>query len=221
MLSKDNVFHVSREGYKLLTGPKKNVSRALRRFLAESCTGVSPVTERMLLVSYAFNQGHSVEQLGLLETYAQEQEVRAREYLKEGGAHFRSIIRDDDFQSVFSQYELAWSPATATLKQLQAMVKAVVVLSDCMHQYAAFPNENALAACPMYVYRGYACDIAPTDQIWCVVGVDNNGGGSGVLEWCYDEEDAQFILRRMNHFPERFENLEARPFREAIEPVAA
>lgn len=59
-----------------------------------------------------------------------------------------------------------------------------------------------------YKYRGLPCSIAPDDKLWCISGYDNNGGSTGVLEWCYDEQDATAILAIMQEHP-RFKNLSA------------
>lgn len=47
-----------------------------------------------------------------------------------------------------------------------------------------------------YKYRGCPADIMPKDKLYCVVGSHVEGGG-GVLEWCYDIEDACRMMDRM------------------------
>lgn len=64
-----------------------------------------------------------------------------------------------------------------------------------------------------YKYRGLPCNIQPDDLLWCVSGVDAEGG-SGVLEWCYSKEDAEDRLQIMAQHP-RFRGLEAHPFLDA------
>jgi len=46
---------------------------------------------------------------------------------------------------------------------------------------------------------------------WCITGEDTLGG-TGVLEWCADEKDAQEILKQMRRFPRQFKNLHASPW---------
>ena len=41
--------------------------------------------------------------------------------------------------------------------------------------------------------RGLPCTI--TENPWYVSGMLPDGSGGGVLEWCYDEEDACAMLR--------------------------
>lgn len=53
-----------------------------------------------------------------------------------------------------------------------------------------------------YKFRNLPC----TDMSFSVSGQDALGGG-GVLEWCYDEKDAQVILETMQMYPERFTDL--------------
>lgn len=52
---------------------------------------------------------------------------------------------------------------------------------------------------PTYTFRGLPCNIQPDDKLWCVCG-GMKGGGGGVLEWCYDEEDAKDILKEMRKY---------------------
>ena len=51
-----------------------------------------------------------------------------------------------------------------------------------------------------YKFRGLPCNIVPEASLWCVSG-HCAGFGSGVLEWCYDEKDARFLLSRMKLDP--------------------
>jgi hypothetical protein len=59
-----------------------------------------------------------------------------------------------------------------------------------------------------YQYRGLPCSIAPQEQIWCISGRDSQTCSTGVLEWCYNEQDALERLAIMKEHP-RFENLNA------------
>lgn len=61
-----------------------------------------------------------------------------------------------------------------------------------------------------YKYRNLPCNIQPDEKLWCIVGQDNFGGG-GVLEWCYDREDAEERLQEMKASGE-FKNLSAEPY---------
>lgn len=65
-----------------------------------------------------------------------------------------------------------------------------------------------------YKYRNYPCSIVSDDKLWYVEGIDACGG-SGVLEWCYDEEDAKVILAKMKQYPQ-FSQLAACPFSSEI-----
>ena len=57
-----------------------------------------------------------------------------------------------------------------------------------------------------YRYRSLPCNIQPDEKLWCIVGGDGEGGG--VLEWCYDREDAETRLKMMEADP-RFSMLRA------------
>lgn len=52
---------------------------------------------------------------------------------------------------------------------------------------------------PVYKFRGLPCNIQPDENLWCVCG-GMKGGGGGVLEWCYDEQDANDILKEMQKY---------------------
>ena len=212
MLNSQNVFEVSRAGYTLFRSSKWNKSRALRRFLSDVLLPVLHENGKALVLqSFAYEDGYSPEQLDALERYAASLEPIQRSYIAEGAAQYGGVVRDNDYGSVLNSYELSWNPATASLKQLQLMAKVVIVLADSLHQFAAFPNENALKDCPQYRSRGLPCTIGHDEDLWCVSGQDVRGG-SGVLEWCYDEKDANAVLAEMNRFPERFIGLTAAPY---------
>lgn len=53
-----------------------------------------------------------------------------------------------------------------------------------------------------YQYRNLPCNVS--DPCWFVQGDfrDPSGYGSGILEWCYDEQDAQNRLAIMQTYPE-------------------
>lgn len=65
----------------------------------------------------------------------------------------------------------------------------------------------------LYRYRNLPCSIADDDQLWAISGVDARGG-SGVLEWCYDEGDARALFNQMKRYPQ-FTQLEVAPFLDA------
>ena len=46
-----------------------------------------------------------------------------------------------------------------------------------------------------YKFRNLPCTITEENKIWCVVGSYENG--YGILEWCYDKNDAEIILEKM------------------------
>jgi len=48
-----------------------------------------------------------------------------------------------------------------------------------------------------YRYRNYPCNIVPDDKLWEVSGLDLITGGGGVLEWCWDKEDAKHVYQSM------------------------
>lgn len=62
-----------------------------------------------------------------------------------------------------------------------------------------------------YKLRNLPCDVVPNDKLWYISG---NGAhvGSGVLEWCVNKGDAEYLLQLMKLDPD-FSNLEAKPYR--------
>lgn len=67
-----------------------------------------------------------------------------------------------------------------------------------------------------YQYRSLPCNITTSKKLWCVCGAILKNGkitGGGVLEWCYDQADAEAILKEMKKFSWEFSNLVAKPYR--------
>ena len=63
-----------------------------------------------------------------------------------------------------------------------------------------------------YRYRNFPFSAAGTDETaWCVTGVDTQGG-VGILEWCYDQFDAEKRLSIMQRFPQ-FRDLSAMSYK--------
>lgn len=56
-----------------------------------------------------------------------------------------------------------------------------------------------------YIFRNYPCSIGGREMPFHVGG-ECDGRGAGVLEWCFDEEDARNVKREMEKDP-RFSNL--------------
>ena len=60
----------------------------------------------------------------------------------------------------------------------------------------------------VYVFRGLPINIQPENSLWFVAGGYSDHSGGGILEWCYDEGDANNILEEMKK-DSRFSNLSA------------
>jgi hypothetical protein len=205
MLNRDNVFAVSHQAYRLWRLPKGAIGRTLRRFLREIAEG------GMLLQSFAYEQGYSPVQLAALEAYARRCDDALQEYLPQGVVVRGGTYRDEPYGIVATHYRFIHDIATASVAQLRDMVKVVAVLAESMQDFAISVNV-ALADCPTYVYRGLPCSIAPDEQLWTVGGQDRMDNSGGVLEWCYDMQDAMAVLEAMARHPGRFTNLGAQPF---------
>lgn len=239
MLNRQNAFHVSHQGYSLIRGNKWNTSRTLRRFLTDVLDAPLAKTGAaagwMLFQQLAYDEGYSKVQLEALEKFATRVAEDQQSYLDKLRVdeskpdqrlpelvRLMSTVHDDMLGTVFNSYEVKVDPWAASLKELQTLVKSVVVLSDFLHQVAGRGlNDTVLRDFPMYECRGLPCSIAPDGELWCVSGADKLDNSGGVLEWCYDEEDAKEILQKMNQYPDRFSNLKAQSWLESNAPVAA
>jgi hypothetical protein len=214
MLNRENVLYIFRQGNQLVDGKKWQNSRSLRRFLA-SVVEAKQHVEPFVTISWSNDEGHNAEQLDAFENYAEVCAQRHREYLSRNwAAHCFGVSRDDMYGKVYSTVQLNWKLETASLTQLQQMVRVVVLLAESMRKFAENANETALEDCPEYAYRGLPCSIAPDEDLWCIAGHDKMGG-SGILEWCYGEEDAKMLFSQMCRYPLRFPGLVAQQYRAA------
>jgi hypothetical protein len=211
MLNRENALDIFRQGDQLVDGKKWQQSRTLRRFLA-AIVEAKQHGEPFVTMSWSNDEGHNTEQLDVIENHAEMCANRYREYLSRNwAAHCFGVSRDDMYGTVCVPVRLNWMPETATLAQLQQMVRVVVMLADSMREFAENVNETVLKDCPEYRYRGLPCSIAPDEDLWCIAGHDKKGG-SGILEWCHGEDDAQVLYQKMSRFPLRFPRLVAEPF---------
>ncbi|MDO8416609.1 MAG: hypothetical protein Q7S87_10415 [Agitococcus sp.] len=201
MLHKHNIFEVCREASALLGNTKGNNGRALRRFLSRMAP--DGIISQVLVMS----PGWSPVQLDAIEQYAVRLAIEVEHYLPSPaeGWSFIGTCRDDMFDVIQNSYKLSYPISTASVRQLRAMVILVAVLADTMQSFAYQPNKDALLFCPDYEYRNLSHTISETK--WLVQGKDMRGG-SGVLEWCSDECDAQQRLAMMQPH-QRFANLNA------------
>lgn len=216
MLNRENAFEVSRQAYHLVNGPKFAVSRSLRRFLREVLGDISADNGTYVFQSFAFDEGYGEQQLAALAAYAGRIDDEQQEYLEDFGALRMGTQFDSMFGSVANGYKLSFHIATASLKELQAAVKLVAVLSDSLHGFVASPAKAA--GFEDYSYRGLPCSIAPDSELWTIGGHDKRNGGSGVLEWCYDEADALERLAMMQRYPERFIGVKAESYLASFAP---
>lgn len=207
MITTSNVFAISHEAYMLWRSEKTAIGRALRRFLLR-------VTDdsQFVIQSFAFSGGYSPTQLEAMDSYAKEQLEKQAKYLPSKTVEVVGTLREDMFGLVSNSYSFVNDIKTASVAELRDMVKTVAILAESMHEFACSVNATALVHCPTYTYRGKPCSITCDDELWMVSGQDALEGGGGVLEWCYDEDDAKEILAAMMQHPHRFQNLSAEPF---------
>ena len=77
-------------------------------------------------------------------------------------------------------------------------------------------HAGPLEAEVKYKFKRRPCNIRPDHLLWCVSG--QYEGGGGVLQWCYNEQDANRVLAEMQQDPE-FSNLRAHPWQEPQGPA--
>ena len=230
-IDRHNCVEIASMGIRLMHGSKWETSRALRRFLKGI---LIPNTSRLqtfgeleqsranpacdIFQMFASNdeEGYSPKQRRALGVYAKQlaEEMAAAELSEIALVEYKGVV--DDMGVVFNHYRVPIHLATASLKELQQTVRVVVVLAEFLVEFSTEPNLNALRDCPVYRYRGLPCSIAKDEDLWCINGGDRINGGCGVLEWCYDEEDALYRLERMRKHPHQFQELSASTHRETF-----
>jgi hypothetical protein len=201
MLNRETATGLSLTAHQLIRSPKFQNSRTLRRFLGNS------LDSGLALQCFAFEEGYSAEQLEAIRAYAEEKARQLQKEIEALGFFFIGTQVDDGFGLVQNAYQLPFKVQTASLKQLQAAVNLVALLAVGLEPFARNPAHEA--GFDDYRYRNLPCSIESEGNLWVVGGHDKRTGGSGVLEWCYDEQDAQFILQQMSRFPERFIGIKA------------
>lgn len=214
MLNRTNYLYVHSRINQLQHSTKLRNSRSLRRFLSDILE-IDPVSKAKsdVFVCFAYDEGFSKEQLSSIANHAREKANWAMEIAKmtNSPVEFKAIVEDDCFGLVSAHFQLPWIPATATLKQLQQMLGMVYLLSTALADFRRSPNQSALIDCPEYEYRGLPCSIVPDEYLWTVNGIDCRGG-AGVLEWCFDQADAEHRLELMQKDASRFTQLSASAF---------
>lgn len=228
MLTRENFVEAAHTLYRLRHSPKFQVSRSLRRALKHYYVlSVSNPNQAEVFQNFAYDHGFNKVQLETLQKFAEktseENLERFAQVQKEEGwpatVAVGEVIYDYWTGSVSGHYMFPFNPETATLRQLQMMVSALQIIAESMTPTRRL-NAEVLFDCPTYEYRNLPASIADDDDLWCVCGTDAMGG-SGVLEWCYDELHAQCVLSEMQAFPERFTDLKASAFKDCANPAFA
>lgn len=67
-----------------------------------------------------------------------------------------------------------------------------------------------------YKFRNLPYSIQPDEKLWCVSGSFKHFG-SGVLEWCYNKQDAEEVLASMKQ-DERFVYAHVEKWTDAMRP---
>ena len=65
----------------------------------------------------------------------------------------------------------------------------------CYHEKDKAIDAQLQRQTRKYKYRNNPCDIA--EHPWCVQGEDKITSSAGVLEWCWDENDAKQMMEKM------------------------
>jgi hypothetical protein len=174
-------------------------SRVMKRFLGRwSDFGIVSQV-------YTSGPGFSEQQMNAIKRYAKQNaawtagDVPTCEQLGLDVDMANGLIR--------ARFKLPYDVDTASVRQLREMCDHVTIIANCMKQYFEDINATALKTYPDYVFRGlpFSCST----DLWYVGGNDLRGG-SGVLEWCYDEQDAKHRLSLMQQHV-RFTDLNAAP----------
>lgn len=229
MLTRGNFIEAAHRMYQLAHSKKFNVSRSLRRALKDYYVlAVNNPNRAEVFQNFAYDEGFNKAQLETLQKFAEKTseenlERFAKAQAEEGWpatVDVGEVIYDYWTGSVSGHYMFPFNPETATLRQLQMMVSALQIIAESMTPAGRRLNAEVLFDCPIYEYRNLPSNIVDEDDLWCVTGQDAMGG-SGVLEWCYDELHASCVLSEMQKFPERFTNLKASAYKECVNAAVA
>lgn len=210
MLCRETAAGFTLEANRLIGGPKWNNSRTLRRFLDNVVNDRGEVHQ-----TFACAEGYDARQLAAIHRYACEaaRDEELRDCVS-GGILAAGTQLHGPLGIVANVYELPASLERASLKQLQAAVLLVAFLGAQLEQLSRNPSDEA--GFEDYRYRGLPCSIAPDNGLWTVSGEDVRTRTSGVLEWCFNEDDARHVLDAMSRFPDRFKALAAQAFAKAF-----
>ncbi len=220
MLTHETAAHIAGQAYRLLHGDKRNVRRALLRFIAEC------VDKNFLHQSYCYDQGYNKEQLDALATYAKDVDDAQQAYLLDEVPHLEQVVKrigtvkDTMFGIVMNSYEFLVNFQLATNEDLRDVLRVIVILGDQLSYYRDTMVFD-IAGISDYRYRNLPSSICPDEDLWCIGGSDKRTQGGGVLEWCYDAEDAALLLAEMNRYPDRFQNLSAASFADSSVRIPA
>ena len=218
MLTRENAVEVVADAKGLVDISKstpvayrRTRSRSLRRFLSRLIEVQNDGAE-LVVMSWSRNEGHSPDQLDALEQYVGPLTSWLATHSKVAPLlQLQAITRNDTESTYCVTFALKSPMELASLSQLQQLVLAFRVLAESMLDFARDANATVFTSCPEYRYRGLPCSIAPDENLWYVGGQDKRGGG-GILEWCYDEDDANAMLREMQKHATRFVGLTAAPY---------
>lgn len=140
MLTKENVFNISREGYALLDSSKPSIGRSLRRFL-------SRVSADGLVLQVFTDYEDEIPEAGMARcsVYAEKIRNECNAFIQdEWGTLFPcgDLVTDQMFSLVENSYKLNCNISTASVAQLLEAVRFVVFLSDSMHRFAGDPDSE-------------------------------------------------------------------------------
>lgn len=196
------------EAYRILGSKKSENSRTLRRFLENYMDISSGVME----IEIVNGEGYSDSQFAHIRKHAEKELPVFREKIE--------IYGDLDIKVSMSvkNKQLTWilefsdKPAESKIS-LYALRQRMWILYYINQFLAPLAiNMSGTVGFVDYHYRHLPCSIASDEKLWCISGIDLRNSSSGVLEWCYDEHDAQSTLANMQKFKSRFANICANRF---------
>jgi hypothetical protein len=187
MITVDSIKDIGSEANQLLKNTDGNNGRALRRFLGRQCQ------HNKIFQTIASTNGLWPRQIkAIIE--AAEGQAMVLEYI---GVVRGPVTLDKATGDIAVTFDVPHPIETASVREMRTIVQAI----ETICRYAeAFRDQNlnrcilGSAKCPDYEYRGYPCSVV--EDPWYVGGQDLRGG-SGVLEWCTSESDAQDRLAMM------------------------
>lgn len=210
LLKKSSASSILLAAQAILRGSKSENSRTYRRFFESY-----GLTDGVISMEIVNGEGYSASQFAHIRQFAEAKIIEFNEridlYTVRGlGVEVDMTVKDR---------KIIWNLQLTPLAELNFLLQlknAMQALCYCCEFLEPLDKDMAgHIGFADYKLRNKPCSIAEDHLLWCICGTDLRDGSSGVLEWCYDEQDALAVLASMQKFKARFPDIVAQPFKES------